>query len=85
MKDIIKLRARAKRLEPLLRIGKNGLTEGTVKEIKLMLMKRRIIKIKMLKAFTDTGDKKELVKDIVDKTNSILVEHVGNIVVLSRK
>ena len=34
MEDIIKLRAKAKLLEPLIRIGKNGLTEGAVNEIK---------------------------------------------------
>jgi RNA-binding protein len=82
MKDIIKLRAKA--LGPLLRIGKNGLTEGSINEIKLMLKKRGLIKIKLLRSFTEGKDKKESAKEIAEKTDSILVESLGNIVVLSK-
>ncbi|MBW2992156.1 YhbY family RNA-binding protein [Candidatus Woesearchaeota archaeon] len=85
MRDIIELRSKAKGLEPVLRIGKNGLTEGTVREIKHILIKRRMIKIKLLKSFYHNKNKKELVKEIVDKTNSILVESVGNVIVLHKK
>jgi RNA-binding protein len=85
MEDIIKLRAKAKLLEPLIRIGKNGLTEGAVNEIKQMLMKRRMIKIKMLEAFYSGKDKKELANEIAEKTNSVLVESVGNVAVLHKK
>lgn len=85
MEDIIKLRSKAKLLEPLIRIGKNGLTEGAVKEIRHMLTKKRMIKIKLLEAFTHGKDKKELAKDIVNKTNSIVIQHVGNMLSLHKK
>lgn len=73
----------AKGLEPLLRIGKNGLNEGTVKEIKKMLEKRKLVKIKMLKTFAE--DRKKAAKDIADKTDSVLVDSVGFVVVLGKK
>jgi RNA-binding protein len=85
MEDIPSLRSKAKELEPLLRIGKNGLTEGMINEIKHMLMKKRMIKIKILRAFFEGKDKDALVDGIVEKTDSVLVECVGNIVVLHKK
>jgi RNA-binding protein len=85
MDDIIELRAEAKALEPLIRIGKNGLTEGIANEIKRMLVKKRMIKIKMLSAFFEGKDKDELADEIAARTNSILVESVGNTVVLHKK
>ena len=85
MEDIIKLRQEAKILEPLVRIGKNGLTEGMISEIKRILMKKRIVKIKMLRQFFEGKDKKDLASDIAEKTNSILVESIGNTLVLCRK
>ena len=85
MEDIIKLRQEAKMLEPLVRIGKNGLTEGMISEIKRILMKKRIVKIKMLRQFFEGKDKKDLASDIAEKTNSILVESIGNTLVLCRK
>lgn len=83
--DIIKLRSKAKLLEPLIRIGKNGLTQGAVKEIIQMLKKKTIVKIKLLKAFTHGKDKKEIVKEITEKTNSILIQQIGNIITLNKK
>lgn len=85
MQDIIRLRAKAKSLEPLIRIGKNGLTEGMIKEIRLMLSKKRMIKIKLLKAFIAGKDKKQLAEEIAENTDSILVEQIGNIITLNKK
>ena len=36
-----KLKEKAKTLEPVIRIGKNGLTESTIKEIKKQLNKKK--------------------------------------------
>jgi len=85
MEDIIKLRAKAKSLEPLIRIGKNGLTDSAVAEIRLLISKRQMIKVKMLEAFFSGKDKKELAKEIAEKTNSLLVEAIGNVAVLHKK
>ncbi len=84
MEDIKELKAKAKAIEPIVRIGKSGLTESVINEIKKQLEQKKLIKIKMLKAFISGKDKKELAKEIAEKTNSMLVHNVGFIVVLAK-
>lgn len=79
------LRSKAKTLEPIVRIGKNGLTEGTVNEIKTQLKKKKLIKIKLLKSFIQDQNKKELTKKIESLTDSEIIESVGFILVLYKK
>jgi RNA-binding protein len=61
------------------------LTDNTIKEIEKQLKKRRLIKIKMLRAFFEGKNKKEVAKEIAEKTNSILIDSVGFVVVLLKK
>lgn len=81
MKQKINLRSKAKTLEPVIRIGKNGLTEHVLNELIKLLKKRKLIKIKLPK----TENKKELIKEIKEKTYSELIESIGNVIVLYRK
>ena len=81
----IQLRSKAKALEPILRIGKNGLAENVIKELNSLLKEKNLIKIKLLKSSLDNKNKKELIKEIAGKTDSELIEAVGNIAVLYRK
>lgn len=80
MLDNNKLKAKA--LEPVIRIGKNGLTENTIKEIKKQLNKKKLIKVKLLRAFISDKNKKEVAKEIAQKTNSQLIDLVGFVIVL---
>ncbi len=82
MPDNKKLKEKAKTLEPVIRIGKNGLTESTVKEIKKQLNKKKLIKVKFLRAFISDKNKKEVAKEIAQKTNSQLIDLVGFVIVL---
>lgn len=84
MKQIIQLRSKAKNLEPILRIGKNGLTENVLNELIKLLKKKKLIKIKLLKSSV-SKNKKELINGIVEKSDSELIESVGNMVVLYRE
>ena len=77
-----KLKEKAKTLEPVIRIGKNGLTESTIKEIKKQLNKKKLIKVKFLRAFISDKNKKEVAKEIAEKTSSQLIYMVGFVVVL---
>ena len=79
------IKEKAKGLEPLLRIGKNGLSEGMIKEIKKMVRVRPLLKIKMLQNIIEGKDRKEFAKEIAEKTGSVLVEVIGHVVVLKRK
>ena len=50
MKEVIMLRSKAKRLEPVLRVGKGGLSNSLIEELKKVLNKRKLVKIKLLKS-----------------------------------
>jgi len=77
-----KLKEKAKTLEPVIRIGKNGLTENTIKEIKKQLNKKKLIKVKLLRAFVKGKDKKLIANKIAEETNSKLIDMVGFVIVL---
>lgn len=79
------LAEKSKELEPVIRIGKNGITEGIIEEIKSQLKKKKLIKIKFLKSAMEDIDKKVLAKRIAEDTNSELIDQVGFIVVLHKR
>lgn len=61
-------------LRPILQIGKSGLTEGVLDEIKKHLKKRKLIKIKCLRYFVDgldvAGTNKEKMAFVSNKITS---------------
>jgi RNA-binding protein len=64
-------------LEPTLRIGKNGVNDNVINEVEKLIKKRKLIKIKTLRAFSDCYDVDDAINKIVEKTNSILVSKTG--------
>ena len=85
MKEKIMLRSKAKALEPVLRMGKEGLSENFIEEVNKVLKKRKLIKIKLLKTSFDKKNKKEMMDSIIQRTNSELIDAVGNIIVIHKK
>jgi len=69
------------------RIGKRGISKETIEEIKNILKKYGIIKVKILKNFRDLYDYKreEVAKILAKKTNSQIVEIRGFTILLSKK
>ena len=84
-KEIKELRSRSKKLEPIVRIGKNGLTEGMLKQLYRLLEQRAMIKIKLLKSSFVGDEKDKFIEELVMKTQSQLVDSIGNVVVLYKK
>ena len=82
------LRTKAKALTPILQIGKNGLTQGSIDLINRELDLRQMIKIKLLKgALADDAkksDRRAMAEEMAKRTRAQLVEQVGSIVVLHR-
>jgi RNA-binding protein len=76
------LKAKAKILEPALRIGKNGLTDNVFIEIEKLLKKRKLVKIKILNNCMQEPE--ELVEAVINKSRSTLVSHVGNVFTIYR-
>jgi RNA-binding protein len=79
--EIRELKARAQRMEPMLKVGKAGLSEGFLKSVDEALMQHQLIKIKFAE-FKE--EKKELSPQLAEKTSSHLIMRVGNVVVLYR-
>ena len=76
------LRSQAHHLEPVVLIGKHGITDGTIESIDRVLEARELIKIKFRK-FKD--DKLSLSEKITELTNSQLVEVIGHTVIIFRQ
>jgi len=83
--DKKKLKEKGKLLDPIIRIGKSGMTENVVAEIKKHLKKRKLIKVKMLRSFIEETGKKEAFEKVIEDTDSILIDKVGFVVVLAKK
>lgn len=76
-KILNELKARSKSLKPCVFIGKNGLNDNIYNEIKKLLLKRKIIKIKFTRGAVDNEDKKELIEKILSKIDCVLIDKVG--------
>ncbi|RKD32485.1 ribosome assembly RNA-binding protein YhbY [Thermohalobacter berrensis] len=77
------LKSLAHNIDPILQIGKNGISENLVKQIDDALEAREIIKVKILNnSFLDT---KETANKLAKLTKSEFVQSIGNKFVLYRE
>src|SRR5438105_3268498 len=79
--QIRKFKATAQHLEPLLKVGKAGLSEGFVRSVTEALGQKELVKIKFVE-FKE--QKKELAPRLAEITSSHLIMRVGNVMVLHR-
>ena len=75
--DLLKLKQKAKNLQPILRIGKNGVNDNVINEVNKLLKKRNIIKIKILNN-CPVEDTNEIIDEIINTCNAVLVRKIGN-------
>lgn len=66
-------------------IGKNLLSLGIMKQIKELVKKRSMIKIKILKSALDTSSKEEIIANIIHQTRFYLLDTRGNSFILAKK
>ena len=79
--QIRKFKAAAQLLEPMLKVGKAGLSDGFIRTVAETLAQHELVKIK----FADFKDQKnELAPLLAEKTGSHLIMRVGNVMVLHR-
>jgi RNA-binding protein len=76
-----KFKAAAQLLEPMLKVGKAGLSEGFLRSVDTALTQHELVKIKFAE-FKE--QKKELAPLLAEKTGSHLIMRVGNVLVLHR-
>jgi RNA-binding protein len=92
--QLARLRAQAKAIEPVMNIGKNGITQGTIDLLDRELDQRHLVKIKLNKGATsgesenvDASSKqlrRGIAQELATKTRSTVVEQVGGVIVLWR-
>lgn len=69
------LRSIAQNLQPIFQIGKNGVNDNQIEQLKNALEVREIIKITMLD--TTPADKHSIANEIVEKTGAEVVQIIG--------
>ncbi len=81
-RQIQKLRGMAQRLEPILKIGRNGVSAAFLASLDETLRHHELVKVK----FTEFKEqKKELSVEMAAKSGSCLVARVGNVAVFYRE
>ncbi len=77
-----KLRALAHELDPVARLGKDGLTEPVIQAVKKALDDHELIKVK----FVEHKEEREAIaEDLAKATDSQQAGMIGNIVILYRQ
>ncbi|MEB7724784.1 ribosome assembly RNA-binding protein YhbY [Mammaliicoccus fleurettii] len=77
------LRKEAHHLDPIFQIGKGGLNENMIGQVKEALEKRELIKVHILQNNMD--DHKEIAATLAKQTNGELVQLIGNIIVIYKE
>lgn len=77
------LRSKAHHVTPTFQIGKSGLNDNMIEQLNEILENRELIKIHILQNNMD--DKSELAQAVSAKTNSELVQVIGNMIVLYKE
>ena len=76
------LKAEASQLKPIMNIGKNGITDTVVEEIRKHLKTSHLIKVKMLKSSREEKETTTIAEELAQATASDIIEIRGNNVVL---
>lgn len=70
-------------LKPTIHVGKEGVTDSLIEEVKLQVKTRKVVKIKMLPA---SGEDKDVIADeISERSGAILVDVRGSIILLTQQ
>lgn len=76
-KELVKM---GSEIDPTVHVGKEGLTEGIVEEVKAQLKRAKLIKVRVLPAADK--DKDEVAEELATRTNAKVVETRGFTVLL---
>ena len=77
------LRGLANKIDAIFQIGKNGINDNLIKQLDDALEARELIKITALETAPDSA--KNLSFEIAERTNSIVVQVIGNKITLFRQ
>ena len=70
-------------LKPTIHVGKDGITDSLIEEVKLQVKTRKVVKIRLLPA---SGEETEdIAKEISERSGAVLVDARGSIVLLTQQ
>jgi RNA-binding protein len=75
------LKGKGNELKATMHIGKDGLTEGLVEELRNQIKAHRLVKVKVLAS--SAAMKREIAEDLAKKAGAELIEVRGNTLLLS--
>lgn len=78
----IKKSALSRDLKPTIRVGKSGLTNSLISEIKDQLSNKELVKVKINRGLFDKRDLVDVWAHLANTTESVLVSARGNVGVL---
>ena len=77
------LKGLANNLDPILQVGKNGITDNFIKQVDEILENKELVKINVLKnSFLEADD---LARELTEKLNAEFVQSIGNKFVIYRE
>lgn len=87
MRKLKKIKEHVQQRSADVRIGKAGITEGVINEIKRFLMEKEIVKIKILRtaAAVEGKDRFQIAEEVAKKLNAKLLEVRGRTFILYKK
>lgn len=77
------LRGLGNALDPVMQIGKDGISENVLTGVNLLLEARELVKIKVLK--NCDMEASEMAKIVAEKLQAEVVQVIGNIMILYKK
>ena len=83
--DLKSIKSMAKAITPVVNIGKNGISDSVINQIRNAFRNKTLIKIKFLKSSLLSHDKSMLAQRIADSTGSKIISLIGNKLVLYKE
>ena len=81
---LYQLKSEAHQINPILNIGKNGVTDSLIEELNKQIKANRLVKVRILKSAEEEKDLNAIAEEISEATRSTLIEVRGRTVVLYR-
>jgi RNA-binding protein len=82
LKDMRKI---SKIMNPNIIIGKNGLTEQVLENIRLELSKHEIVKLRILQTYISDKGKEKVFAEIAEKTSAKIIHKIGFTITLTKR
>jgi len=72
-------------LKPAIQIGKEGISEGVIEELKRQLKEKNLVKVKFLRSALEQTGREQLARELQERTGGDLIEVRGNTAVFYKR